>query len=333
MRCFDWSHATPKKQGLVSCSYSLSQWDTDPATPKHLWSLSVWCWCPWVSTSSLLHLPFKWISPLQAEEGHVPEKSCVSTQTFKFLTAPKVLNMLSTHWKWKPLCISTASTHEHHRELRSMSQCAHGEEGGVERPSALLVAGDGIAELPQTQVALPVPKASMTSSAQGSCSSGGNIQSVRSMKCFWDCSSYVWGISQYLPVLFWTTTSRIPRQTCGHNWPSSSWKPVKKLVMTSPFLGACVRFCMSQGLNLHYEDFPPFSMAVMLNHMVTWIHTKLISYSVVILSKKIHWKCTNKNYNKGQLGYFFSYSHKEHLKRRIADWGTTPGGMRIIWGW
>lgn len=138
------------------------------------------------------------------------------------------------------------------------------------------------------------------------------------------------GISQHLPVLFWTTISRIPLQRRGHNWPISTWKPVKNLEKTSPFLGACVRFCMSQGLNLHSEDLPPFSMAEMLIQMVTWNHTKLLSYSVI----KIHWKCTNKNYNKGQLdSFFFSYSHKEHFKRWIADWGTTRAGMRIIWGW
>lgn len=173
-----WSHATNKMWCPVSCSYSLSQCDTDPATPKHLWSLSVWCWCPWVSAFSLLHLLlFKWFSPLQAKEGRAPEKSCASNQTFKFLTAPKVLNILSTHWKLKPLCISTASTSEHHRELRSMPHCTHGEEGGMELPSAWLVAGDSIAELPRTQIAFPVPKASMTSSEQGLCSNEENTLS------------------------------------------------------------------------------------------------------------------------------------------------------------
>lgn len=173
-----WSHATTKKGCLVSCSYSLSQCDRDPATPKHLWSLSVWYWCPWVSASSLLHfLLFKWFSPLQAKEGHVPEKSCISNQTFKFLTAPKVLNILSTDWKLKPLCIPTASTSEHHRELRSTPPCTHGEEGGMELPSALLVAGNDITELPQSRIAFPVPKASMTSSEQGLCSSEENIPS------------------------------------------------------------------------------------------------------------------------------------------------------------
>lgn len=44
-----------------------------------------------VSASSLFLL-FKWLSPLQAKERHVPEKSCINNQTFKFLTAPKVLN-------------------------------------------------------------------------------------------------------------------------------------------------------------------------------------------------------------------------------------------------
>lgn len=60
-----------------------------------------------------------------------------------------------------------------------MPQCSRGEEGGMELPSALLVAGDGIAELArlQTQIAFPLPKASMTSSEQGLCSSGENIPS------------------------------------------------------------------------------------------------------------------------------------------------------------
>lgn len=56
-----------------------------------------------------------------------------------------------------------------------MPQCTCGKEGGMELPSTPLVAGDDIAELPQTQIAFPVPKASMASSEQGLGSSGENI--------------------------------------------------------------------------------------------------------------------------------------------------------------
>lgn len=103
---------------------------------------------------------------------------------------------------------------------------------------------------------------------------------VGSMKCFWDCCSHAGGISQHMPVLFWAMASRIPHQRCGHNWPSSSWKPAKNLGKTSSFLGACVRFWMSQGLNLHPEDLLPFSVAMMLIQMVTWIHTELLCCNV-----------------------------------------------------
>lgn len=53
------------------------------------------------------------------------------------------------------------------------------------------------------------------------------------------------------------------------------------------------------------EGLSPFSVALMLIQVITLIYTKLLIYSVVMLNKKIHWKCTNKNYNKGQLGSFF----------------------------
>lgn len=126
----------------------------------------------------LLHfLLSKWFSPLQAKEGHVPEKSCTNNQTLQFLTTPKVLNILSTHWKLKPFCISPSSTYERHREPRSMPQCTHGEGGGMELPSALLLPGDDSAELPQTQIAFPVPKGSMASSEQRLCRSRENIPS------------------------------------------------------------------------------------------------------------------------------------------------------------
>lgn len=42
----------------------------------------------------------------------------------------------------------------------------------MELPPALLLAGDDIAELPQTQIAFPVPKTPTASSEQGLCSSG-----------------------------------------------------------------------------------------------------------------------------------------------------------------
>lgn len=123
---------------------------------------------------------------------------------------------------------------------------------------------------------------------------------------FLDCCSHAWGVSKDSPVLFWTKASRIPHQRCGHSCPSPSWKPVKNLEKTPSFLSVCIRFCTSQGLNLCPEGLSPFSVAVMLIQVVTLIYTELPSYSAIMLSKKIHWKCANKNYNKGQLSYFFS---------------------------
>lgn len=100
----------------------------------------------------------------------MPEKSCISNQTFKFLAVPKVLGILSTHWRFKPLRISAASAGHHHRELGSTPHHTHVEEGGMELPSALLVAENSISQLPQTQMAFPMQRASMTSPEQGLCS-------------------------------------------------------------------------------------------------------------------------------------------------------------------
>lgn len=264
------------------------------------------------TTSSLLLFSlFKLLPPLSAKQGMRLE-SGITDWTLKLLTATVLLSILSTPWKFKFLCVlGIRDLHLTVPRQKSDEQSCLLHCWWLRTAFLTFLRLDWPPQCKEPPGSVPCrvcAACARVTYAQRTSRTG--RPGAMGETCSWSVSRLMSMFLSFLTVLTNARPGQGMQNPRPEMWPQLPWleqKTYQKFGEDTIFFSVCVSwFCTNQGLNLSREGLSPFSVALMLIQVVTMIYTKLLTYSVVMLNKKIHWKCTNKNYNKGQLGSFFS---------------------------